>query len=252
MFHLCSFSEPSFNHSLALAPFQPLLMKAVHCPIDTSLNFGQSKKLIRDLKPGCLVVPEIYTHPPAATPNRSDLKMETVSDLWEKLPSAEISLERPSYSVVNFNKRVQSQSAPSSDFLWQIPSLTLILKGIFLLLQSKTVSDRQSTFKVLCNQRRVTTWKALDGALYDWTFLLHCTKSVALWKGTLVFMGSIPRPLLSFFGFHRKLLCVSDANQILLVARHTNVLPDIKWPVLGTKKNQEHSCQVCRRQFKGV
>ncbi|TRY72412.1 hypothetical protein TCAL_03963 [Tigriopus californicus] len=71
------FTEPSFNHALALAPFQPLLMKAVHCPIDTSLNFGQSKKLIRDLKPGCLVVPEIYTHPPAATPNRSDLKMET-------------------------------------------------------------------------------------------------------------------------------------------------------------------------------
>eukprot|EP00095_Tigriopus_kingsejongensis_P004426 maker-scaffold731_size105367-snap-gene-0.13 protein:Tk04426 transcript:maker-scaffold731_size105367-snap-gene-0.13-mRNA-1 annotation:"integrator complex subunit 9" len=71
------FTEPSFNHSLALAPFQPLMMKAVHCPIDTSVNFGQAKKLIRELKPGCLVVPEIYTNPPISLATRADLKIET-------------------------------------------------------------------------------------------------------------------------------------------------------------------------------
>ena len=29
------FPEPSFPYLDALAPFQPLMMKAVHCPIDT-------------------------------------------------------------------------------------------------------------------------------------------------------------------------------------------------------------------------
>ena len=56
---LCFFSEPSFPYLDALAPFQPLQMRAVNCPIDTSLNFSQAKKLVRDLKPGilCLGIP---------------------------------------------------------------------------------------------------------------------------------------------------------------------------------------------------
>jgi len=62
----------------ALAPFQPVQMKVVHCPIDTSLNFNQAGKLIRDLKPSTLVVPELYTkHAPGAL--RSDLVIDTVS-----------------------------------------------------------------------------------------------------------------------------------------------------------------------------
>ncbi|PSN51028.1 Integrator complex subunit 9 [Blattella germanica] len=61
----------------ALAPFQPLAMKAVHCPIDTSLNFTQANKLIRDLKPGTLVLPESYTMPPVSVPQRLDLVIET-------------------------------------------------------------------------------------------------------------------------------------------------------------------------------
>lgn len=74
--HTVIFTEPDFPYLEALAPFQPLAMKAVHCPIDTSLNFTQANKLIRDLKPGTLVLPECYTQPPAAHPNRLDLVVQ--------------------------------------------------------------------------------------------------------------------------------------------------------------------------------
>jgi integrator complex subunit 9 len=70
-------SEPDFPYLEALAPFQPLAMKAVHCPIDTSLNFTQANKLIRDLRPGTLVLPESYTLPPVTAPHRIDLVVET-------------------------------------------------------------------------------------------------------------------------------------------------------------------------------
>lgn len=53
-------------------------MKAVHCPIDTSLNFTQANKLIRDLKPEHLVIPECYTQPPITAPHRTDLVIEPV------------------------------------------------------------------------------------------------------------------------------------------------------------------------------
>lgn len=79
MISLFSFSEPDFALMDALAPFQPLAMKAVHYPIDTSLNFAQANKLIRDLKPEHLVVPECYTKPPPITvPLRHDLVIEPV------------------------------------------------------------------------------------------------------------------------------------------------------------------------------
>lgn len=54
------FLEPDFDYMDALAPYQPLQMKAAHCTIDTSLNFTQANKLIKDLKPAALVVPECY------------------------------------------------------------------------------------------------------------------------------------------------------------------------------------------------
>ncbi|XP_048515351.1 integrator complex subunit 9 isoform X5 [Athalia rosae] len=78
--HTIIFTEPDFPYLDALAPFQPLAMKAVHCPIDTSLNFTQANKLIRDLKPEHLVVPECYTQPPMAAPHRSDLVIEPVGE----------------------------------------------------------------------------------------------------------------------------------------------------------------------------
>ncbi|XP_014216076.1 integrator complex subunit 9 [Copidosoma floridanum] len=74
------FTEPDFSHHEALAPFQPLAMKAVHCPIDTSLNFTQANKLIRDLKPDNLVIPHTYIQPPVTAPHRTDLVIEPVGE----------------------------------------------------------------------------------------------------------------------------------------------------------------------------
>ena len=51
-------------------------MRAVNCPIDTSLNFNQAKKLVRDLKPGFIAVPKQYTVPPPSAPQRSDLQFD--------------------------------------------------------------------------------------------------------------------------------------------------------------------------------
>ena len=76
----CSFSvvftEPSINYQQALAPYQPMAMKVVHCPIDTSLNFTQAKKLLRDTRPNTLVIPHRYTQPPASAPARQDLVID--------------------------------------------------------------------------------------------------------------------------------------------------------------------------------
>ena len=74
--NLVVFTEPSFNHQQALAPYQPLAMKTMHCPIDTSLNFTQARKLIREAKPGCLVVPHKYTVPPTTAPTRLELVID--------------------------------------------------------------------------------------------------------------------------------------------------------------------------------
>lgn len=74
--NLIVFTEPSFNYLEALAPFQPIQMKAVHCPIDTSLNFTQARKLIKEARPKRLVIPERYTQPPTGAPTRSDLVID--------------------------------------------------------------------------------------------------------------------------------------------------------------------------------
>ncbi|CAH0380737.1 unnamed protein product [Bemisia tabaci] len=74
--HTIIFTEPDFAYLDALAPFQPLAMKAVHCPIDTSLNFVQANKLVRELKPANLVLPDCYTVPPPSLPHRTDLVIQ--------------------------------------------------------------------------------------------------------------------------------------------------------------------------------
>ncbi|RVE54494.1 hypothetical protein evm_000979 [Chilo suppressalis] len=63
--HAIIFTEPDFPHTEALAPFQPLSMKAFHCPIDTSLNYSQASKLVRELRPKELALPDQYAPPPA-------------------------------------------------------------------------------------------------------------------------------------------------------------------------------------------
>ncbi len=77
-------TEPSFPYLEALAPFQPLLMKAAYCPIDTKLNFTQAKKLIRELKPDKIALPKVYTQPPNSVPHRTDLTIEAVSRVEEE------------------------------------------------------------------------------------------------------------------------------------------------------------------------
>ncbi|XP_063827453.1 integrator complex subunit 9 [Ostrinia nubilalis] len=61
--HAIIFTEPDFPHAEALAPFQPLSMKAFHCPIDTSLNYSQANKLVRELRPRELALPDQYAPP---------------------------------------------------------------------------------------------------------------------------------------------------------------------------------------------
>lgn len=74
--HTIIFTEPDFPFLQALAPFHPLSMKVVYCPIETSLNFQQANKMIKDLKPEVLVIPKVYTHPPLVAPHREDLVID--------------------------------------------------------------------------------------------------------------------------------------------------------------------------------
>ncbi|XP_054721142.1 LOW QUALITY PROTEIN: integrator complex subunit 9-like [Uloborus diversus] len=66
------FTEPDFPHMEALAPYQPLEMKVVYYPIDTSLSFNQANKLIRELRPSHLLLPEQYTVPSPLNRHRPD------------------------------------------------------------------------------------------------------------------------------------------------------------------------------------
>ncbi|XP_061741824.1 integrator complex subunit 9-like isoform X1 [Nerophis ophidion] len=70
------FTEPDFSYLDALAPYQPLAMKCVYCPIDTRLNFHQVSKLLKEVQPAHVVCPEQYTQPPVTQSHRSDLMLE--------------------------------------------------------------------------------------------------------------------------------------------------------------------------------
>ncbi|KFW85242.1 Integrator complex subunit 9, partial [Manacus vitellinus] len=53
------FTEPDFSYLDALAPYQPLAMKCVYCPIDTRLNFIQVSKLLKEVQP----LPQLHSLP---------------------------------------------------------------------------------------------------------------------------------------------------------------------------------------------
>nr|KAF6480431.1 integrator complex subunit 9 [Molossus molossus] len=72
----CVSSEPDFSYLEALAPYQPLAMKCVYCPIDTRLNFIQVSKLLKEVQPLHVVCPEQYTQPPASQAHRMDLMID--------------------------------------------------------------------------------------------------------------------------------------------------------------------------------
>lgn len=73
---LVPFTEAEFPYLECLIPYQPLAMKTVYCPIDTSLNFHQANKLIKDLKPRLLVTQEEYLSPPANNPHRTEFTID--------------------------------------------------------------------------------------------------------------------------------------------------------------------------------
>uniref|UniRef100_H3AA58 Integrator complex subunit 9 n=1 Tax=Latimeria chalumnae TaxID=7897 RepID=H3AA58_LATCH len=70
------FTEPDFSYLDALAPYQPLAMKCVYCPIDTRLNFIQVSKLLKEVQPLHVVCPEQYTQPPPSQCHRTDLMID--------------------------------------------------------------------------------------------------------------------------------------------------------------------------------
>ncbi|XP_066896094.1 integrator complex subunit 9 isoform X4 [Kogia breviceps] len=51
------FTEPDFSYLEALAPYQPLAMKCIYCPIDTRLNFIQVSKLLKEVQLADSLVP---------------------------------------------------------------------------------------------------------------------------------------------------------------------------------------------------
>ncbi|XP_074845138.1 integrator complex subunit 9 isoform X1 [Carettochelys insculpta] len=70
------FTEPDFSYLDALAPYQPLAMKCVYCPIDTRLNFIQVSKLLKEVQPLHVVCPEQYSQPPPTQSHRTDLMVD--------------------------------------------------------------------------------------------------------------------------------------------------------------------------------
>uniref|UniRef100_A0A8B9QNR7 Integrator complex subunit 9 n=1 Tax=Anas platyrhynchos TaxID=8839 RepID=A0A8B9QNR7_ANAPL len=91
------FTEPDFSYLDALAPYQPLAMKCVYCPIDTRLNFIQVSKLLKEVQPLHVVCPEQYTQPPPTQAEVLTLpykrryeKIEIMPDLADSLVPSEI------------------------------------------------------------------------------------------------------------------------------------------------------------------
>ena len=73
-FFFCA--DPDVDYIEALAPYQPVMMRVVSCPIDTRLSFTQANKLIKDLKPRHLVIPEFYSSPPSLFPGEFSFFLE--------------------------------------------------------------------------------------------------------------------------------------------------------------------------------
>lgn len=50
----------------------------MHCPIDTSMNFTQANKMIKDLKPAVLILPECYVIPPIGFGHKNEFVIDQV------------------------------------------------------------------------------------------------------------------------------------------------------------------------------
>lgn len=69
------FTEPDFEYLHALAPYQPISMKAFYFPIDPRLNFFVANKLLKELVPQCLVTSETYL-PSSAHSHKDNLSLQ--------------------------------------------------------------------------------------------------------------------------------------------------------------------------------
>lgn len=75
MFSTFLFSEPDFSYLDALAPYQPLAMKCVYCPIDTRLNFIQVSKLLKEVQVINFLLPFLmFLHTNRSVVNNSHIK----------------------------------------------------------------------------------------------------------------------------------------------------------------------------------
>ncbi|XP_066923310.1 integrator complex subunit 9 homolog [Clytia hemisphaerica] len=107
------FIDSEFNHIDALIPFQPLTMKAVFCPIDPRLNYHQANKLIKDITPKHLIIPEEYTTPPVMTPQRTDFVIFSDCPLqsYKGLDVLNISLKKD-YSKIALSPELSQKLNP--------------------------------------------------------------------------------------------------------------------------------------------
>lgn len=52
----------------------------MHCPIDTCMNFTQANKMIKDLKPAVLILPERYAISPTGFGHKNEFVIDQVKN----------------------------------------------------------------------------------------------------------------------------------------------------------------------------
>ncbi|XP_069872866.1 integrator complex subunit 9 isoform X2 [Dipodomys merriami] len=78
------FTEPDFSYLEALAPYQPLAMKCIYCPIDTRLNFIQVSKLLKEVQSHRMDL-MIDCQPPAMSYRRAEVLALPFKRRYEKI-----------------------------------------------------------------------------------------------------------------------------------------------------------------------
>ena len=65
------FLEPGIDYKKAIAPYKPLKIKTIPCPVDWRINHKDLATIISDVKPKQLIVPEVYNS--KNTPIQTDI-----------------------------------------------------------------------------------------------------------------------------------------------------------------------------------
>ncbi|CAH6827864.1 Ints9 [Phodopus roborovskii] len=89
-----SYLQPDFSYLEALAPYQPLAMKCIYCPIDTRLNFIQVSKLLKEVQVSVYPATPAQAHrmdlmidcqPPAMSYRRAEVLALPFKRRYEKI-----------------------------------------------------------------------------------------------------------------------------------------------------------------------